>query len=115
MTDQRIDTTIIKNRAAPQKNAYTVTNSAWVKIADQKALKGVDREFFTIAVRGEDPAVRILLSDEPDVAENVALPVAQGIVLLNELRYFECDWYAKVEGLGADTDVTVWVSNPDVF
>lgn len=111
--NKRIYTNILKNRSAPLKQKFTVTNSDWVKIADQKLLKGVDREYFSIEVKGEDPSVKILLSDEPVQDEDLARDISQGMVYENELRFFECDWYAKVKGTGDNTVVTVWVSNPN--
>lgn len=103
------------NRASPTQSGFTVTNAAWVKIVDQKALKGVDLEYLSIQVKGTDPTVEVLLTADTTAPDIACKDISQGIIFENELLYFQCDWYVKVKGTGEDTNIAVWTSNPNVF
>lgn len=106
-----INTNLRKNRKIKQY-FHDVTNSAWVKIVDSKDLKNVNREYFSIQVKGDDPSITLLLTTDTSVDEKACKELVQGQVYENEFLYLQEDLYMKVKGTGTDTTVTIWISEP---
>jgi hypothetical protein len=94
---------------------HDVTNAAWVKVVDQKDLKNVDREYFSLQVKGLDPTVTVLLTTDITVDEKACKEIIQGQTYENEFLYLQNDLYMKVKGDGITTTVTFWISSPNEF
>ncbi len=107
--------TNLRNNRKIKQYFHDVTNAEWVKVVDQKDLKRVDREYFSIQVKGDDPSIAVLLTTDTSVDEKACKELVQGQVYENEFLFLEEDLYMKVKGTGTDTTVTFWISSPDVF
>jgi hypothetical protein len=90
-----------------EQKGFTVTSSEFTKISNWN---GVDREFFSVNIKGEDSAVKVLFTTDPLADEKSMKELNQGLIALSEFLFLRCDFYVKVANGGADTDIAVWES-----
>jgi len=100
------DTNLRVNEYIDQ-TAVTATSSEWTLISKWNR---VDREFFSVNVKGSDSAVKVLITTNPELSDDTAIELNQGLIALSEFLFLRSDFYVKVADGGVDTLISVWES-----
>lgn len=96
-----------------KQDFITATTGTWTQFIDFKGDNRVDREYFGFNVKGQDAAVRVLITTDPTLSDEHAFEVNQGFLATSEWLFLRNSFYAKVVDGGSDTIIAVWSSKAD--